>query len=107
MKIETPIKSHVQGCINCQQPTEILPMDERIGVGFGYAALEKDGAPVWVENSHMEFDELMTIAEAEELALKEPDADWRIHLVAPLSDRHYQRQGAGQWVLYEMGKGFA
>ena len=39
--------------------------------------------------------------------LKDEDNDWRIHLVAPLSERHYQRQDKNKWVLYEKGQGFA
>lgn len=41
------------------------------------------------------------------MAKRDPDRDWRIHLVAPLSERHYQRQGEGRWILYEKGEGFA
>jgi hypothetical protein len=49
----------------------------------------------------------MTVAQAERLALREPDRDWRIHLVALLEDRHYRRQGAGRWVIYERGYGLS
>lgn len=41
------------------------------------------------------------------MAAEDQDHDWRIHLVAPLSERHYQRQGEKMWVLYEKGQGFA
>jgi len=38
---------------------------------------------------------------------KDPDNDWRISLIGPMSERHYQRHGKGYWVLYEKSNGFA
>ena len=61
----------------------------------------------------MNFDKVMAGIEKnfkknkEQGSIKEPDNDWRIHLIAPLSERHYQRQGNNHWVLYEKGQGFA
>jgi hypothetical protein len=49
----------------------------------------------------------MTVAQAERLARREPDREWRIHLVAQLEDRHYRREGAGRWVIYERGYGMS
>jgi hypothetical protein len=107
MEIMKSIKGGHGGCSNCGEQLEVLPLETVICVGFGYAALEKDKEVVFCEDSTMELDECMTVSQAEELAMKEPDSDWRIHLVAPLSERHYQRQGVGKWVLYEKGQGFA
>jgi hypothetical protein len=85
---------------------EHLPLDAVIGVGLGYAALTRDGRAVYEENGKRHCD-LMTVAQAEELAQREPDRDWRIHLVAQLENRHYCREGTGLWVLYERGYGLS
>jgi hypothetical protein len=75
-----------------------------IGVGIGYAALTRDGETVYEEDrAH----DLMTVAQAERLAQREPDHDWRIHLVAQLEDRHYRRERPGRWVIYERGYGMS
>jgi hypothetical protein len=85
---------------------EHLAPDALIGVGMGYAALTRDGRPVYEENGKRHCD-LMTVAQAEGLAQREPERDWRIHLVAQLENRHYRREGAGLWVLYERGYGMS
>ena len=97
------------GCLCCGFQHEVLPMDAVIGVGFGSAGVSKDGETVWDESrdSNGEFDDLLTAEQAEEMAAKDPDHDWRVYLIAPLSERHYQRQGDKHWVLYEKGMGFA
>ena len=94
------------GCLNCGYQHDILPMDAVIAVGFGSAYLTKDGRFVYDE-LEVEDDNYMTVEQAEALAAADPDHDWRIALVAPLSERHYQRQGDKHWVLYEKGPGFA
>lgn len=68
---------------------------------------DKNGKEIYNENSIENESDLWTLKEAEEEALKDEDNDWRIHLVAPLSERHYQRQDKNKWVLYEKGQGFA
>ena len=78
-----------------------------IAVGFGYAALHKDGAPVWSEDEAVSDNSMMTGADAEALAVQDPDHDWRIVLYGPLSGRTYQRHGPGQWMLVEKNEGFA
>ena len=103
IKLE-PIKGGHGGCLCCGYQHEVLPMDKLIAVGFGIATVTKDEEVIYDENSGCE---LWTALEAEDFAKEEPDHDWRIHLVAPLSERHYQRQGDNQWVLYEKGQGFA
>jgi len=96
------------GCPHCGYQYERLPMAAIIAVGFGDARLTKDGSIVYSEPRDAQSeDEFMTAEQAEALARQDPDHDWRIHLVAPLSERHYQRQGGNQWVLYEKGQGFA
>ena len=103
----TPIEAGSGGCAHCGYQHSVLPMESIIAVGFGDAALTKDGVDVFCERSNMTDEEIMTVAQAEEMAKADPDHDWRIHLIAPLSERHYQRQGDNQWVLYEKGQGFA
>jgi hypothetical protein len=85
---------------------QYLPHEAVIGVGLGYAALTRDGQVVYEENGRRHCD-LMTVAQAEELALREPERDWCIHLVAQLENRHYRRNGPGIWELYERGYGLS
>ena len=85
---------------------QYLSPDSVIGVGHGYAALTRDGVPVFEENGQ-EFEQLMTVAQAESLAREDPLHDWKIHLVALLDDRHYQRDDEGNWVLVRRGYGLS
>lgn len=84
-------------------------MDEEIAVGFGYALLTKNNERVYLydEMTAPDYNNCMTVAQAEEIAAADSKHDWRIHLIAPLSERHYQRQGKRNWILYETGAGFA
>jgi hypothetical protein len=88
------------------KPDRLLAPEAAIGVGIGYAALTRDGETVYEEDRTGQR-ALMTVAQAEWLAQREPQRDWRIHLVAQLEDRHYRRQGAGRWVIYERGYGLS
>jgi len=85
---------------------EYLALESVIGVGLGYAALTRDGMPVY-EQDEREFDDLMTVGQAEALARMDPARDWRIHLVGLLDDRHYKRVGIGRWRLYRRGYGLS
>ncbi len=93
------------GCLHCGYQHEHLSLDALIAVGFGMAMITKDGRPVFDEQDSP--DEFRDLAYFEAMARDDPNHDWRAHLVAPLSERHYQRQGEGLWVLYEKGQGFA
>jgi len=84
---------------------EYLMPEALIGVGIGYAALTRDGETVYEESDQQ--GDLMTVAQAERLAERDPERDWRIHLVAQLENRHYRRKGAGLWALYERGYGLS
>jgi formate hydrogenlyase subunit 6/NADH:ubiquinone oxidoreductase subunit I len=104
----TPIKGDYGSCLCCGYQHEILPMDAIIAVGLGVAQVTKNGEVVYDEPYEPKDDsEYWTAQDAENLARQDPDNDWRIHLVGPLSERHYQRQGDSHWVLYEKGEGFA
>jgi hypothetical protein len=83
-----------------------LLLDSVIGVGLGYAALTRDGKPVFEENGQ-DFEQLMTVAQAEEMAKSDPQHDWEIHLVALLDERHYRREGSGRWTLARRGYGLS
>jgi hypothetical protein len=87
--------------------TSPLPMDEVISVGFGSAMLLRDGQPIWSESPDFEYHECLTVKQAESMAALYPEDDWRIHLVGPLSEFYYQRQGKEKWLMYERGQGFA
>lgn len=104
-KLETPIKGGNGGCYCCYID-DTLDMKIGIAVGCGYAALTKNSEEIFVDSEGLD-DKTLTVEEAELLAKEDPDNDWRIHLVAPLSERHYQRQGDKLWVLYKKGEGFA
>jgi hypothetical protein len=106
-EILTPIDGGPGGCLCCGYQHQHLPLDALIAVGFGSARVSKDGHSVYDEMDVHDDADYWTAQEAENEALKAPEHDWRIHLVAPLSERHYQRQGEGLWVLYEKGIGFA
>lgn len=96
------------GCLNCGHQYALLPMTAVIAVGFGCANLTKGNEVIYDEqDTDEESGDYMTVEQAEALAAADPKHDWRIHLVAPMSERHYQRQGPEQWVLYEKGMGFA
>lgn len=120
------IERKPHGCLVCEAAGVIqdtFPMDGIIGVGFGYAGVTKDGREVLREpDCELRYDDEgdllpeeqqpptppdVTGADAEALAVADPDHDWRIHMEGPLSGRTYQRHGPGQWVLVEQNEGFA
>lgn len=94
-------------CICCGPMKGQLCKDSRIAVGFGMAALTKDGECVWSESYGMDWEDCMTVEQAEELAAAEPDHDWRIVLHGPLRGSTYQRHGEMKWMLIEKNNGFA
>lgn len=89
------------------EPRHVLPMEKVIAVGFGAAFVTCDGVTVWEENVHAEWDTLWSVQTAEDTAAKDPNHDWRIHLIGALAEGHWQRQSAGEWVMYAKGDGFA
>lgn len=93
-------------CLCCGPRESQLCLESRIAVGFGMAALIKDGEWVWMEDGH-EWHECMTVAQAEKLAAADPDHDWRIVLDGPLRGSTYQRHGEMRWVLVKTNQGFA
>ena len=84
-----------------------LSLEVQIAVGFGYAALERDGVPVWTENECDEEGSLITVAQAEAIADLDPEHDWRIVFYGPLNGEVFQRQEPAKWFLIKKNRGFA
>lgn len=80
-------------------------MSREIAVGFGFAAVTRNGETVWQEDDRDEM--VWQVKDAEKAARKAPRADWRIVLHAPLHGETYQRHGKGRWLLIEKNEGFA
>lgn len=93
-------------CLCCGPRKSQLCADSRIAVGFGFAGLLRDGEVVYQEDGE-EWDECMTVAQAEEMAAADPDRDWQIVLHGPLRGSTYQRHGEMQWMLIDKNEGFA
>jgi hypothetical protein len=105
-KVE-PYKGQIHhGCVNCGGTHEIAPMDMLIAVGFGSAYATKDDEVVYDEQSAKDED-FATLQQIEDMAVADPDHDWRVRLYGPLRGREYQRHDAGHWVLIGSDQGFA
>jgi len=89
------------------EPRHVLSLDKVIAVGFGAAFVTRDGETIWQEDIRAEWNILWTVQQAEDEAAKEPERDWRIHLIGALAEGHWQRQDVATWVMYEKGEGFA
>lgn len=100
-----PVKGGRRHCNMCPPTSETFHPESVIAVGLGSATLTKDGDTVFSEERDDE--NWFTGADAEKLALADPDHDWRISLIGPLSEKEYQRHGPGLWVLVRSGEGFA
>lgn len=106
MKKETIQPTH-HGCLCCPGAEQTLSMETVLYNGFGGWAIFKNGEPFFMDESNKEWEEFETLAFIEEMAQKEPDADWRAHCDTPLHNEVYQRHGENQWHLIEQGQGFA
>lgn len=105
MKKLKPIKPNPNPCLHCPNPRQVLLMNRVIAVGFGDAHLERDGKILWAETS--KTTKYLTVRRAENMARKDPNADWQIILFGPLHGEKYQRQGKNNWVCVEQNQGFA
>ena len=94
------------GCLNCGGTAEIAPLDMWVCVGFGSAQVTKGDEVIYQEDPNSE-EEPPTLQKFEDIAKADPDHDWRCHIIGPLREREYQRQGEGHWVLVGSGMGFA
>ena len=106
-KKEPAIEGTFGGCLNCGPRPSFFPAEGVIAVGFGFAALTRDGVVVYEEQQVARETDFLTGEAAESMAAADPDHDWRIILDGPLSGRTYQRHEAGQWALIEQNQGFA
>lgn len=100
-----PIKSeelHI-GCLCCSTAVLEAPMEMLIAVGFGSAYVTKDEDVVYNESAG---DKLWTVQDAENMALADPDHDWRIVKHGPLHGETFQRHDVGKWVCVESNEGF-
>lgn len=96
-----PAIDPIRHCLNCPPRPQTADMEMLLHPGFGDAS-------VTCNDEHaIAVGEDTTVADAENAAQAAPEADWRIHIYAPLYEATYQRQGDGQWVLVERGEGFA
>lgn len=96
-------KLHI-GCVHCSTACLEAPMDMDIGVGFGASWLSRDGEQVLDGEKE---DDQVTVQRCEELAVADPDHDWRIVRYGPLHGETFQRHGPGKWICVESNRGFA
>lgn len=94
------------GCLNCSLASRTIKMNRKIGVGFGFAGITKDGEIVWCEHNE-NWNELPTLMRFENMARRNPDHDWRVVLDSPLHGETFQRHNKNAWVLIESNAGFA
>lgn len=95
------------GCLHCAGSHDLLEMDTELYQGFGGYHVEKNGEVFYFPDSDLKWEEYKTLAQIEEDAAKEPDADWRVILNNPFRGATWQRHGKDEWVLIETNLGFA
>lgn len=83
-----------------------LDPDALIAAGAGYAALTRDGVPVF-EAEFGALEQQLTVREASRIAERDSAHDWCIHLIGQADDRHYRRTPDGRWTLYRRGYGLS
>jgi hypothetical protein len=83
-----------------------LEPDALIAAGAGYAALTRDGVPVF-EAEFGALEQQMSVREASRIAERDAAHDWCIHLIGQADDRHYRRSPDGRWTLYRRGYGLS
>ena len=94
------------GCLNCSTATDIAEMDDLI-VGSGYAYLTLNGQTIIDQNFfEKKYGRHMTFADAEKIASKSPNNDWRVVRFSGLHGETFQRQ-RGKWICVESNKGYA
>lgn len=107
-KLKPLSKSDIHhGCLCCSSAALVAPMTMIIAVGFGSAYLQKGNEIIYDENMLEEGSDYWTVQDAENVAKKDPDHDWRIVKYGPLHGESFQRQGDNNWVCIESNPGFA
>jgi hypothetical protein len=90
----------------CRGDSAHLAPDALLLPGLGCASVSRNRETV-IELQGLAGEHAMTVADAERLALAEPEEMWCIHMVSLLDDRRYRRVGAGLWRLYARGYGLS
>lgn len=85
----------------------VASMHTKIYDGFGGWYISKDSECVFQPDPNTPWGQSPTLMRFENMARKDPDHDWRAHLLLPLREAVYQRQGKNKWVLVKVGQGFA
>ncbi len=98
---------HHSGCLNCPGTTKTLKMNRRVGVGFGFAGITKDGELMWSEPIDSVWAHFPTMMTFENMAREDPNHDWRAIMDGPLHGETYQRHDKNKWVLVKSNIGFA
>ena len=93
------------GCLKYPVHPVIYELTDVVAVGFGFAGVTKDDELLWKENNDDE--NFPTLQEFEDMAMKDPDHDWRVQIEGPLWSGTWQRHGEGSWELITKGGGFA
>lgn len=105
-----PLKEPIRFCTCCGEKPVVAKLDMMLAVGFGTCVVTKNGEVVYDEIELPQpptWEDFPLLQEYENLAKKEPEADWRVQFIAPLYEAEYQRQGEDNWVLINKGEGFA
>jgi len=74
LQVHTALLFCRRGCLCCPPVEQIAPMDMVIAVGFGIAQITRDGDFVYSDGDENDFP---TLARFEEMAVADPDHDWR------------------------------
>jgi hypothetical protein len=85
---------------------QIASLNMMIAVGLGVAQVLKDGEVIYDIDAR-DWEGYPKLRVFEDMALQDPDHDWRCVMWAPLQGQEYQRQDVGKWVLIDRNTGFA
>ena len=95
------------GCLNCS--TTQWPKVSMLRKIWGEGTIIKNNKTVYdarMEND-VSWENAPTLMKFENMARKDPDADWRYEHISALHEEEYQRQGKNNWVMIRSGMGYA
>lgn len=104
---EEPVEQMFHGSLTTGFKPKTLPMDTVLYQGMGGYHVTKNGEVFYQPEHGEDWEDFKKLSEIEMEARKDPDNDWRVHLMLPLREAVYQRHGKDKWVAIETGKGFA
>lgn len=93
------------GCAHAQSVKRVADMNMILAVGFGCVQVWKGRSLIFDGTS--DESARPRLSEFEEMAVKDPDHDWRVVLHGPLRGAEYQRHDKEKWVLINSNEGFA